>query len=149
MVTLELLDALLSPNSNRRGDAESFFQSLPLLDRATGLAQQIISSTNDAHGPYHLVSLAAVLLRRDILRINEYQLVIQFVDPLLGVFLLASMPHATRIAIGHCLAETCGSVALLSPCPKDKEHVMERILAAISNLVRLKSWSWSWRAYLP
>lgn len=134
-ITTELLDAFLSPDATRRGNAEAFFQSLPLMERATGLVQQIMQSSARSNAP-HLITLAAVLLRRDILRMSDYQAAVQMVDPLLESFLVPSAPSATRIATGHCLAEICGSVALLSPSTKDKEQVMARILCAISNLVR-------------
>jgi hypothetical protein len=135
-ITTELLDALLSPDATRRGNAEAFFQGLPLMERATGLVQQIQSSASSNSNAPHLISLAAVLLRRDILRMSDYQAAIQLVDPLLESFLVPSTPPTTRVAVGHCLAEICGSVALLSPSPKDKEQAMARILVAISNAVR-------------
>jgi hypothetical protein len=58
------------------------------------------------------------------------------IDPLLDCFLRQQQSDARlRISVGHCLAEICGTVALLSPSPKDKEQVMARILNAISNAV--------------
>jgi hypothetical protein len=138
-ITTELLDALLSPDATRRGNAEAYFQCLPLNEKVTGLVQQISmqSSSARSNDTPHLISLAAVLLRRDILRMSDYQAAMQMVDPLLESFLVPSGPLTTRIATGHCLAEICGSVALLSPSPQEKEQVMARILGVISNLVRL------------
>jgi hypothetical protein len=138
-ITTELLEALLSPDAHRRGQAEEFFQGLPLLERATGLLQ-IMLPTSRSSTNVTVASLAAVLLRRDILRITDVQAMEPMIQPLLDCFLVTAdgqQNNTVRIAIGHCLAEICGAVALLSPSPKDKEQVMARILNAISNAVSI------------
>ena len=117
MVTLELLDALLSPDAGRRRQTEEYFQALPLESRVQGLL--------GLAGQNHL---AAVLLRRDVLKMADAE---SLVDPLLSAFLASS--STTRTALGHCLAEVCGTVAILSP--NNTDAVMAKILNAVSGVV--------------
>jgi len=138
-ITTDLLDALLSPDATRRGEAERYFQNVLVLDRVAGLVSLIQQQNNTNAQQQTVLSLAAVLLRRDILRLADVQALQSIVDPLLESFLQTAnndvADQKTRTAMGHCLAEICGTVALLSPSPSDKEQVMARILNAISNAV--------------
>lgn len=123
-ITSEILGALLSTDTQRRQEAEAYFQAIPLNERVAGLVHQVKQQSH----------LSAVLLRRDILRMRDAQSAESLIDPLLSSF-LAAIGSVERIAIGHCLAEVCGTVALLSPSPQDKEQVMARILNAVSGAV--------------
>ena len=141
-ITTELLDALLSPDAQRRGEAEAYFQGIPPVERVGGLVPMIqppsLSASNNNNNNNSGVSLAAVLLRRDILRLtaDALPLLESIVAPLLGAFLQPQSPATTRTAIGHCLAEICGTVAIVSASPKDPEQVMARMLTAVSSAVR-------------
>jgi hypothetical protein len=111
------------------------------LERASGLLSTLVqTSTSPAN---HHASLTAVLLRRDILRMTDAQAVEPMIGPLLECFLQHQQKQGggggpkNRISIGHCLAEICGTVSLLSPSPKDKEQVMARILNSVSNAVSI------------
>lgn len=140
IITTELLEALLSPDAQRRGEAEAYFQGVAPVERVGGLVPLIQHSANNNNSASTsssgVASLAAILLRRDILRLDALPLLDALVAPLLEAF-LANTAMALRTAVGHCLAEICGTVAAVSPAsshqPKD---VMTRILSAISNPVR-------------
>ncbi|CAB9516154.1 Importin (Partial), partial [Seminavis robusta] len=136
-ITPDLLNSLLSPDAQRRSQGEAFLQTLSVAQRVQGFLPIVIqandnsnNNNNSTHG-----HLAAVLLRRDILRMTESPEAL--VDPLLQAFLTAnttaSSTTTNRIAIGHCLAEIAGSVAMLAP--SNQERVMNRILTAIGNAV--------------
>lgn len=136
-ITTELLDALLSPDAQRRGEAEAYFQGIAPVERVGGLVPMIQptpTATNNESNATGRVSLGAVLLRRDILRLtaDALPLLESILSPLLEAFLQPQGSALTRTAIGHCLAEICGTVAMVSPSPKDQEQVMARILQAVS-----------------
>ena len=124
-VTAELLDALLSADGNRRKEAEAYFQAIPFNQRVSDLVHQVQQKSH----------LSAVLLRRDILRMDDAHAVQSLVDPLLSAFLDSNASPVNRIAIGYCLGEVCGTVAVVSPSPKEKEQTMLRILNAVSGAV--------------
>ena len=124
-ITKELLDALLSADSQRRQEAEAFFQAIPVNQRVSELLHQVQQHNH----------LSAVLLRRDILRMDDALAVQSLVDPLLSSFLASNVASVERNAIGYCLGEICGAVAVLSPSSPEKEQTMLRILNAVSGAV--------------
>ena len=145
MITTDLLEALLSPDAHRRGEAEAYFQGVAPMERVGGLVPMIqhFSNHNANTNNSGVASLAAILLRRDILRLSDLPLLEAIVAPLLEAFLVSnnntsSSSMALRTAVGHCLAEICGTVAAVSNNnnSNNQQDVMTRILSAISSPVR-------------
>ena len=134
-ITPELLDALMSPEASRRGQAETFFQGIPPAERVGGLVHLIISQQQQQQQPN--AGLAAVLLRRDILRLSSNDTIVleAALSPLLESFMQQQYQITIRNSIGYCLAEICAVLAMLSPSPQDSEQVMARILQTISAAV--------------
>lgn len=121
MISSELLEALLSPDAGRRSQAETHFESLSVLDRVQGLMNQL------NHESPQMQLLTAVLLRRDILKVTDVNLLQKLVLPLLSSF--EGRPH-----VGHCLAEVCATLSIIgSPSAPD---VLKQILSAIEPALR-------------
>ena len=117
MISLHVIEALLSSDSQRRQAAEAHFQSLDVNERvfawpaAWAEAQQSAgSSTTVATTVAHMM---AVLWRRDILQCTVD--VAPLLAPLQQIFVSTSSSAAAsderiRSAIGHCLAEVVALV---------------------------------------
>lgn len=148
IITTELLEALLSPDAQRRGEAEAYFQGVAPMERVGGLVPLIqhFATTTNNNNQNSVASLAAILLRRDILRLSADALPLleAIVAPLLEAFLSHNSAAASRetlqlrTAMGHCLAEICGTVSVVAPSSSHStlpQEIMTRILSAISSRV--------------
>ena len=135
-VTIELLDCMLTPTPGH--PAEALYQSVPLSNRVrqlTALLAQLYTCTNAdaaiAANNAGRSMLAAVLLRRDIgtlggseamtgLPQNEtIQLLGEVAEPLMSLFsqeggARQQQQQQSRRQIGHCIAELCGSLSVVS-----------------------------------
>ncbi len=104
-ISPQLLQGLLSPNGAIRSQAESVFQSVPVIDRIPGLLHQLSQNTlRDIN------LLTAVLLRRDIVKLSSPEHLVELVQPLLQIF----QAHECS-QVGYCLAEVCASLTLVKP----------------------------------
>jgi hypothetical protein len=121
MITPELLEALLSPDAGRRSQAETHYESLTVLDRVQGLMNHL------NHESHQIQLLTPVLLRRDILKLTDVNILQQIVPPLLSSF--AGRPH-----VGHCLAEVCATLSIIGA--PTAEEVLKHILSAIEPSLR-------------
>jgi hypothetical protein len=133
-----LLSALLSRDNAQRQAAEKHMQSLPVEQRCVTWLNILQSPGQEQHY-YHM---AAVLLRRDILKTTQGNLLISMVDPLLMLALPSeispntiSMPDIIVMAIGHCLAELCAVLQVVDPT--QSVCVMQRIFTLITPQVRI------------
>lgn len=113
-LTPEILHSLLSPDAGIRSQAECAFRSIPVTERVQALMTQLLSlSTKDDgtnnDGPLSL--LVAVLLRREILKLTDRSMLIDLVVPLLKCY---GNSTGSKVQIGHCLAEICSSLSILS-----------------------------------
>jgi hypothetical protein len=101
MISQQVLDALLSPVAAQRQQAEAFLTTLSASDRSLSLLQAV--GSNDL--PPHLQHMAAVLLRRDILKSND--------APLLQSMIASLLQSYHRPAVGDCIAEVCAVLSFL------------------------------------
>jgi len=116
MLSLELLHALLSPDARIRDQAETVFRSINVPERVQGLTNLLLSmvaSNNNADNA-GVSMLAAVLLRRDILKLSDPSMLNELVTPLLHCYMNTnSATNNTKVAIGHSLAEICSSLSVI------------------------------------
>jgi hypothetical protein len=128
MITDELLQALASPDATRREGAERFLDGLPPLDRIRGLLRMVAAVHDDATAPSSnqqqqqqramiLSKLAAILLRRDIRKLQSASDLVALVDPLVWRYLhLRSScgdgggDSSQAAPILHCLAQVCDNL---------------------------------------
>jgi hypothetical protein len=114
-ISLELLEAVLSPDAGRRKHGEEFLSSLPNSRRVRGLVERL----SNHQDPPAVKQLSAVLLRRYILQMTDTAVLRQLVSPMLQLF--ASTADGSKInanvqkSLGYCLAEVCGCLAVLEP----------------------------------
>ena len=114
MITLSLLEALLSSNGQQRQAAEAHLQSLDVNQRVFGwpvVWQQVEQAVVEPQLNTALSHMIAVLWRRDILTCSTN--VATLLEPLQQIFASDSklvVDDKIRSAIGYCLAEV---VALL------------------------------------
>lgn len=118
MISLQVLEALLSTDAARRQAAEAHFQSTPVNERVVlwpTVWQQTVNNTTTVQQQQTLAHMIAVLWRRDILKCTvDTNVLVSLLGPLQQIF-GSSSPSAivddkVRAAVGHCLAEV---VALL------------------------------------
>ena len=121
-ITLEILDALLSPTN--RSEAERHFNSVPLIERASSLISLLLSLPHDDVENVGRMMLAAVLLRRDISSIGGLglnptternglvSLLRGMAEPLMEFFVKVC-DGGIRRQICHVVAELCLSLSLL------------------------------------
>lgn len=128
-VTVELLEALLSPAAEQRQPAEEYLKAMTGADRC-GAFLQALSTIQQPH----LKQMIAVLLRRDILQIQQISILPDMVDPLLAAF--GSTDSSRRTSVGDCLAEVCAVLSVLAPT--ECAPVLQKILQAIGTSVRLR-----------
>ena len=144
-VTVDLLDAMLSPAPGQ--PPEALFRSIPLPQRVrevASLLQQLSSSPDAAATDAARCQLAAILLRKDLAVLGGsaslsgvsrgecVRLLGEVAEPLVGLFVRAPSPRGrapARRQIGHALAELCGSLSLLSP-----EHGKEWMASVLGRL---------------
>jgi len=127
-LTVEVLNALLSPDGNQRLQAEVYWKSIEPDQRAPQLVQLLQQQQAVSH--YHLQQLAAVLLRRDILVLSNLELLAQFRDILI--------PLLEKPGVGDCLAEICAVQTVFNE--SDSIHTMQTILNATAPAVSSKRW---------
>jgi hypothetical protein len=126
MITPQLLEALLSPNAGVRSQAETVYQSMSVVERVQGLLHQLTLTSQSP--PQSLQLLTAVLLRRDILKLTDPNLLQQLLSPLLTAFNTSSC----RLQVGHCLAEVCASLSMVAGNSNVVEHqVLPTILSSM------------------
>ena len=132
MITVELLDDLLSPGSpahdgySSRERAEAHLKSLSVTDRSKALMNIFAVVSNESQ-----FLLASVLLRRDIAKLGGEVLVNRLpseqcvsilndmVRPLLTIIQRQDIATKCRQQVGYCLAELCSSLSLLSAHDSD------------------------------
>lgn len=129
MITPELLNALLSPDSGIRSQAETVLQSLSVVQRVQGLMNQLSLDQTPTATPQTQL-LAAVLMRRDILKLTDVSMLKELVVPLLSSFATCS---SCRHQVGHCLAEIC---SILSFQSNVAETVLPMILSNIEGSIK-------------
>ena len=127
MISSEVLDAILSPDAGRRSQAETILQSMSVVQRVQGFMNHL--STTQASSPQTQM-LAAVLLRRDILKLTDVAMLKELVSPLLSAF---STSASCKQQVGHCLAEIC---AILSFQTNAAETVLPTILSSIEGSLK-------------
>lgn len=136
IVTEEFLKALLSPDGAQRAQAETYWRSLPVQERAL----ELLRALPDHAG--HLQQLAAVLLRRDILMIGSdgEKILNLLLHELLPFF--CSSPSA---AVGDCLTEI---VFVLNEINEQASiQAMQNILNASSSAVVSEDTLGGWAFY--
>ena len=163
--SIEVLDAILLPNSNaptdKRKEAELLYESIPIIDRLQGLLQILVqlqsnSATDNIMNNTNIgrFNLAAVLLRKEISRLagesmknkgsEINSILFSIVDPLLTLY--AGNPsnetsgiidRQSRRALSHCLAEVCLSLSLVAT-NTDAANVIKNILSRIGPTVSVE-----------
>ena len=140
-----LLDALLSPTTggvdSPRAQAESHLQTIPVETRSASLLAVLQQSSTEAHW-----MMAAVLLRRDVATLagnamtqqtdktTALQLLRGFVEPFVSMFINSSgLSSNSRRLVGHCLAEICASLSVLSE--PDSDSAFETIISKAAPLL--------------
>jgi len=155
MINGEVLEALLSPDAERRRQAEAFLESMAPHKRMHGLMSVLLvaatattSSGQQQQQFQHYRQLAAVLLRRDILKSTDAKFLQDAVLPrLLRAFVSSSAsssppPSANNVAtaIGNCLAEICAVLSWSSSqqqhADDDDNNAMRQILQSVAGAVR-------------
>lgn len=161
MITVELLDALLSPEAERRKQAETYYEqiktSTSATDRCTSLLtifvqQQQSQSSQKQILPLHIQQFILVLLRRDILKLNDTGYLKNNLLPnLLQAFSVGGGTSSTfsnsqnasrvRTAIGHCIAEVVAVISWFANSTSSQDNnndamnVMQTILQTIATSV--------------
>ena len=103
----ETLQYLITGNDVERKAAEKQLLETSLTDRVAVFVQTLMSlSASVTSGP--LLHMAAVLLRRDILKLDgetDAALLQSMASPVIQAH--AAMPPSTKTAVGYCLAAIC------------------------------------------
>ena len=120
-ITPELLDALVSPDGGLRSQAETVYQSMSVNERVEGLLAQLSNNSDE-----RLQLLTAVLLRRDICKLSDANLLKQLAPPLL------QSTASCRLQVGHCLTELCATLSLVG----DVTEVMPGILSSLQSPIQ-------------
>ena len=111
MISLQVLEALLSTDTARRQAAEAHFQSTPVDDRVLMWPAEWEQATMGAPSSMALPHMIAVLWRRDILTCTTNSNLSSLLGPLQQIFGSAAITDdKIRGAIGHCLAEVVALV---------------------------------------
>jgi len=149
-VTVDLLDSMLSPTPGQPA-SEALYRSIPLPNRVrelTSLLGQLNGSNNNANNVVAnnnagRIMLAAVLLRRDISTLAGAEtmtglppsasmaLMGEVAEPLMALFTnqQQQQQQQSRRQIGHCIAELCGSLSVVSG-----EHGREWMTSVLGRL---------------
>ena len=111
MITLQVLEALLSNDAHRRQAAEAHFQSVDVNERVLAWPSVWHQATQQQQ-QLALFHMIAVLWRRDILQCNvTANHLAPLLEPLQQIFVSGPFDHdKVRSAIGHCLAEVVALV---------------------------------------
>ena len=145
-VTIPLLDSMLTPTPGQ--PAETLYRSIPLSNRVRELANLLTQLYSNAGGVNDSTNearsmLAAVLLRREISTLggnesmtgiptsNCIALMGEIAEPLMSLFTLDnnSSINQSRRQIGHCIAELCCSLSVVSP--NDGKEWMKSVLGRL------------------
>jgi hypothetical protein len=133
MLSAEVLHALLSPDYGVRFQAEAVYNSISVPERIQALMNHLLAlsrSSNDTAHDDGVAMLTAVLLRRDILKLTDSSMLNDLVDPLLQCYNCSSST-TTKLQIGHCLAEVCSSLSIISG-EASAVPVMAKIVGAVN-----------------
>jgi len=119
-ITNELLDALLSPDAQRRRQAEEFLNSLSHKDQSWHLLQALTtqlqqSSSTDLLASRHYSQLLAVLLRRTLLQVTESDVLQSVIQSVLQLFLYraGSITPTVGKSLADCLAQACAVLSFV------------------------------------
>jgi len=137
MLSNELIRALLSPDAGIRGQAETVFRSIAVPERVQALTNILLTATTATDSDSQGVSLLiAVLMRRDILKLTDASMLNELVAPLLQCYTNTSNSSLnTKVAVGHCLAEICSSLSVITSA-STVDPIVSTILAAVVDLQR-------------
>eukprot|EP00934_Nitzschia_sp_Nitz4_P004493 Nitzschia sp. Nitz4//scaffold60_size111251//18533//21999//NITZ4_004140-RA/size111251-augustus-gene-0.119-mRNA-1//-1//CDS//3329555543//4483//frame0 len=108
-INQQLLEALLSPNGDIRSQAETVYQSVAAHDRIPSLLQLATQGT-----PV-VAHMAVVLLRRNIVLLDNAQVLSELASPLLQAFGVSSSKSNVQTGLGHCLSQLCQSLMVVQP----------------------------------
>ena len=112
MINADLLSALLSPDGVQRSQAEAMFNAMALDEKVSGLMSTLMSYGN--YAPEQQL-LSAVLLRRNVLKVEKEEMLKELVGPLLQCFTDENRSTSFRLQIGHCIAGICASIPSILP----------------------------------
>mmetsp|Transcript_26074 Transcript_26074/g.53613 ORF Transcript_26074/g.53613 Transcript_26074/m.53613 type:complete len:1200 (-) Transcript_26074:141-3740(-) len=137
MLSIELLQALLSPEAGIRDQAETIFRSIAVPERVQALTN-VLLKTDSSYNDISL--LTAVLLRRDLIKLTDSAMLNELVAPLLQCYTQTSIATLnTKVAIGHSLAEVCSSLSVISDSSalqSNVDPVVSKILSTVVDLQR-------------
>jgi len=132
MLSHELLRALLSPDAGIREKAETVFRSIAIPERVQALTNILLTTAAATDGDSKSVSmLIAVLLRRDILKLTDSSMLNELITPLLQCY--TNSPNATlttKVAVGHCLAEICSSLSVITAA-STVDPIVSKIISSV------------------
>jgi hypothetical protein len=131
-ISTDLLQALLSPDASQRQAAEAQLAQLSAEQCCTELLQALQQPQPQTLQQQHLVQLAAVLLRREIIALSDAAQVESLIEPLLLLLHSNSTSTALVAAVGNCLAEICASLQWLDSTTSIA--AVQRILQVVSTL---------------
>jgi hypothetical protein len=142
LLTLAVLQELLSSDSGIRSQAETVFHSIELPKRIQDLTNHLLvlsssslsTSTTNTSSNDAVIVLSAVLLRRDILKLTDPYMLSELVTPLLQCYngTKTSADGSKKLQIGHCLAEICSSLSILNGNTTASTPILVRIVASIN-----------------
>jgi len=123
---------LLSPDAGIRDQAETVFRSIAVPERVQALMNLLLMASAATDTDSNSVSmLIAVLLRRDILKLTDSSMLNELVAPLLQCYTnTSSATLNTKIAVGHCLAEICSSISVITAASM-VDPIVSKILSTI------------------
>lgn len=132
MLSIELLRALLSPDAGIRDQAETVFRSIDVPERVQALTNFLLTMAAATDAESKSISmLTAVLLRRDILKLANSSMLNDLVAPLLQCYMNTSNATlSTKVAVGHCLAEICSSLSVITTA-STVDPVVSKVLSAV------------------
>jgi hypothetical protein len=149
-ITLEMLQTLASPNVTAQNEVQAYLSTLDASQRLAGLVEILQKGNaeyrNDA--PPHLLQLAAILLRREIIALDDTVRLQALVDPLLQILHNRSLTcggttgttrngslNVVNVAIGNCLAEICANLDSLHDvtAPAVVSHILNHSFNASAN----------------
>lgn len=153
-ITVEILDALLSPapaagGRSPREQAEAHLGSMSVNDRASGLLSLLLElhmqpgqgqGQDKAHNQMGRQMMASVLLRRTVAILNDSSRLEDMLGPCLALFVAdesKSISHQCQRQVGHCLAEICANLSILSAAGSDEaiKTILTRIAPAVRTFI--------------
>lgn len=148
-VSVGLLDSMLSPGVGGGGghqqQAETLYRSIPLTNRVRELTALLgqLNNTDNTNTNAGRAMLAAVLLRREISTLagseqmtgipsaQAVSLMGDIAEPLMSLFTMqdVGVVKQSRRQVGHCIAELCGSLSVVSP--ENGQEWMKNVLGRL------------------